>query len=128
MARPAAHADVFAAVAEPRRREILGLLAEAERPVGDIVDSLGLPQPQVSKHLRVLRDADLVSVRGEGRLRVYSLNGERLRPIHEWARRFERFWAHQLDRIRRRAEANAAQSPPRKPNDVNRDHPEESQP
>jgi DNA-binding transcriptional ArsR family regulator len=99
--------DTFHAVAEPKRRRMLDLLAEGERPVNDMVISLGWPQPQVSKHLGVLRQVGLVSVRREGRQRLYRLNGEQLRPIHEWIKTYERFWKHQLDRIKTRAEEKA---------------------
>jgi DNA-binding transcriptional ArsR family regulator len=104
MARSPTTSDAFNAVAEPRRRQILDLLARGERPVNDVVASLNLTQPQVSKHLRVLKEVGLVSVRGSGRQRFYRLNAERLRPIHDWVQTFERFWDHQLDRIRDRAE------------------------
>jgi DNA-binding transcriptional ArsR family regulator len=92
MARTATAADAFNAVAEPRRRQILDLLAAGERPVNDLVDLLGLAQPQVSKHLRVLREVDLVRVRDEGRQRMYRLNAEPLKPIHEWLSTFELCW------------------------------------
>ncbi|WP_409182686.1 ArsR/SmtB family transcription factor [Amycolatopsis sp. VS8301801F10] len=92
MARAATTADVFNAVAEPRRREILDVLAEGERPVNDLVRVLGLGQPQVSKHLRVLREVGAVEVRDEGRQRLYRLNGRALKPIHDWVRRYERSW------------------------------------
>ena len=107
MARSSTTSDVFNAVAEPRRREILDLLAQGERPVGDVVVAIGLTQPQVSKHLRVLREVGLVSVRGEGQRRLYRLNADRLKPIHDWVREFERFWDHKLDRIKQRAERMA---------------------
>src|SRR3954464_7428833 len=107
MARSPTTSDVFNAVAEPRRREILDLLARGERPVNDVVRSLGLGQPQVSKHLRVLREVGLVSVRDSGRQRLYRLNPERLKPIHDWVQTFEPFWDHQLDRIKRLAEHKA---------------------
>jgi DNA-binding transcriptional ArsR family regulator len=107
MARSPTTSDAFNAVAEPRRRQILDLLARGERPVNDVVRSLGIAQPQVSKHLRVLREVGLVSVRGSGRQRVYRLNAESLRPIHDWVRTFERFWDHRLDRIAQRAERKA---------------------
>src|SRR3954462_13563562 len=107
MARSPTISDVFNAVAEPRRREILDLLTRGEMPVGDVVMSMGLTQPQVSKHLRVLRAVGLVSVRGEGQRRLYRLNGERLKPIIDWVRNFERFWDHKLDRIKQRAESKA---------------------
>lgn len=106
MARAATTSDAFNAVAEPRRREILNYLAVQERPVGDIVDELGLDQPSVSKHLRVLRNVGLVSVRREGRKKIYKINGEAIRPLHEWAETFARLWRHQLNRIKIRAEAN----------------------
>jgi DNA-binding transcriptional ArsR family regulator len=107
MARSATTSDAFNAVAEPRRRQILDLLILGEMPVNDMVASLGLAQPQVSKHLRVLRMVGLVSVRGSGQQRLYKLNAERLKAIHEWVRTFEPFWDHQLDRIKERAERKA---------------------
>lgn len=91
MPRAATTSDSFNAIAEPRRREILNYLALQERPVGDIVDQLGLEQPSVSKHLRVLRDVGLVNVRREGRQMFYRTNAERIRPLYEWAGMFERF-------------------------------------
>jgi DNA-binding transcriptional ArsR family regulator len=97
MARAATTADAFNAVAEPRRREILDLLAGGERPVNELVGLIGLPQPQVSKHLRVLREVDLVNVREDGRRRVYRLNGRALEPIHEWVKAFERTWSERFD-------------------------------
>jgi DNA-binding transcriptional ArsR family regulator len=107
MARSPTTSDAFNAVAEPKRREILNLLARGERPVNDVVAMLGLAQPQVSKHLRVLKEVGLVRVRGAGRKRFYRLNAEGLRPIHDWVRTFERFWEYQLDRIKERAERKA---------------------
>jgi DNA-binding transcriptional ArsR family regulator len=104
MARAATTSDAFNAVAEPKRREILTYLALQERPVGDIVDSLGMDQPSVSKHLRVLRDVGLVHVRREGRQKYYRTNAEAIRPLHEWAETFARLWRHQLNRIKIRAE------------------------
>ena len=89
MTRAATTADAFNAVAEPRRRQILDVLAGGERPVNDLVALLGLAQPQVSKHLRVLRQVGLVDVRGNGRQRMYRLNGHPLRPIYEWVRAYE---------------------------------------
>lgn len=109
MARAPTTSDAFNAVAEPRRRQILELLAGGERPVGDVVAALGLAQPQVSKHLRTLREVGLVTVRGAGQQRLYRLNAERLKPIHDWVRTFEPFWEHQLDRIKERAERKAAE-------------------
>jgi DNA-binding transcriptional ArsR family regulator len=104
MARAATTSDAFNAVAEPRRREILSLLVVAERPVGDIVAILRIDQPSVSKHLRVLRDTGLVRVRRNGRHKLYSTNADAIRPVHEWAATFERYWKHQLNRIKERAE------------------------
>ena len=97
MARAATTADVFNAVAEPRRREILDLLSGGERPVNDLVRLLGLAQPQVSKHLRVLRVVGAVDVRDDGRQRLYRLNGEALKPIHDWVKTYERSWSQRFD-------------------------------
>ena len=105
MPRAATTSDAFNAVAEPRRREILSYLAVHERPVGDVVSSLRLAQPSVSKHLRVLRDVGLVHVRRDGRRMLYRTNSEAIRPLHEWTETFERFWQNQLLRIKERAEA-----------------------
>ena len=99
MARAATTADAFNAVAEPRRRQILDLLAGGERPVNDLVDELGLAQPQVSKHLRVLREVGAVDVRNEGRRRHYRLNGRALKPIHDWVKDFERTWDERFDQL-----------------------------
>jgi DNA-binding transcriptional ArsR family regulator len=104
MSRAATTSDVFNAIAESRRREILELLADQERPVGDIVGLLGLEQPSVSKHLRVLRDVDLVRVRREGRQMLYRTNAEAIRPLHEWAGGFQPYWRNKLQRIKARAE------------------------
>jgi len=104
MPRASTTSDAFNAVAEPRRREILNYLALQERPVGDIVVSLRLQQPSVSKHLRVLREVGLVHVRRDGRQMLYRTNAEAIRPLHEWTGTFERFWRHQLHRIKKRAE------------------------
>jgi DNA-binding transcriptional ArsR family regulator len=97
MARAATTADAFNAVAEPRRRQILDVLAGGERPVNDLVRLLGLGQPQVSKHLRVLREVGAVDVREEGRQRLYRLNGHALKPIHDWVKTYERSWSERLD-------------------------------
>ncbi|HKV76620.1 MAG TPA: metalloregulator ArsR/SmtB family transcription factor [Candidatus Sulfotelmatobacter sp.] len=105
MARAATTSDAFNAVAEPRRREILEYLAVAELPVGDLVVRMGLEQPSVSKHLKVLRDVGLVRVRRNGRHMMYRTNAEEIRPLHEWTKTFERLWAHQLLRVKERAEA-----------------------
>jgi len=105
MARAATTSDVFNAVAEPRRREILTLLVVKELPVGDIVALLKLDQPSVSKHLRVLRDVGLVHVRRHGRHKLYRTNARAIRPLHEWAETFEHYWNRQLNRVKERAEA-----------------------
>ncbi len=108
MARSATTSDAFNAIAEGRRREIIGLLAERTRTVNDLVDSIGdLTQPQVSKHLRVLREVGLVNVQVDGRLRRYSLNPDPLQEIHEWVQAFERFWDHQLAGVKKLAESKA---------------------
>ncbi|MGH7131726.1 MAG: ArsR/SmtB family transcription factor [Phycisphaerales bacterium] len=115
MARSPTASDAFTAIAEPRRRELLGVLARAEgRGEGDgsggecdvtwLVDQLGWPQPQVSKHLAVLREVGLVSVVRKGRRRMYTLNGDELRTVYDWVKAYERFWDHQLQRIKDRAE------------------------
>ena len=104
MPRAATNSDAFNAVAEPRRRQILSYLAQNERPVGDIVENLGFDQPSVSKHLRVLRSVGLVRMRCDGRHKYYRTNAEAIRPLHEWAGFFERYWNHQLDRVKERAE------------------------
>lgn len=108
MPRAATTSDVFNAVAEPRRREILMFLAPRERPVGDIVVQLRMDQPSVSKHLRVLRETGLVHMRCQGRQKLYRTNAEAIRPLHDWTARFEQYWAHQLNRIKQRAEAAAS--------------------
>jgi DNA-binding transcriptional ArsR family regulator len=105
MARAATTSDAFNAVAEPRRRDILSFLAMQERPVGDIVDALGMEQPSVSKHLKVLREVGLVEARRDGRQIMYRTNAEAIRPLHEWTQTFERMWRHQLSRIKDQAEA-----------------------
>jgi DNA-binding transcriptional ArsR family regulator len=99
MARAATTADAFNAVAEPRRRQILDALATGERPVNDLVRLLGVAQPQVSKHLRVLREVGAVEVREEGRQRLYRLNGRALKPIHDWVSGFERSWTERFDQL-----------------------------
>jgi DNA-binding transcriptional ArsR family regulator len=112
MARASTTSDTFNAIAEPRRRDILIYLAATERPVGDIVVALGLEQPSVSKHLRVLRDVGLVRMRCQGRQKLYRTNAEAIRPLHEWAANFERYWQHQLLRIKERAEAQVNPTSP----------------
>jgi len=103
--RASTTSDAFNAVAEPRRREILLFLAPGERPVGDIVIALRLGQPSVSKHLNVLRRTGLVRSRRAGRRILYRTNAAAIRPLHEWTKFFERFWSHQLARVKERAEA-----------------------
>jgi DNA-binding transcriptional ArsR family regulator len=99
IARAATTADAFNAVAEPRRRQILDVLAGGERPVNDLVAVLGLAQPQVSKHLRVLREVGVVDVREQGRQRLYRLNGHALKPIHDWVKAYERSWSERFDQL-----------------------------
>jgi DNA-binding transcriptional ArsR family regulator len=99
MARAATTTDAFNAVAEPRRRQILDLLAHGERPVNELVFETGLAQPQVSKHLRVLREVGVVDVREQGRQRVYRLNGQALKPIHDWVASYERLWSERFDQL-----------------------------
>jgi DNA-binding transcriptional ArsR family regulator len=99
MARAATTTDAFNAVAEPRRRQILDVLADGDRRVNDLVDFLDISQPQVSKHLKVLRDVGLVRVRKEGRERVYRLDGRSLKPIHDWVRTYERMWNERFDAL-----------------------------
>jgi DNA-binding transcriptional ArsR family regulator len=90
---------VFNAVAEPRRRQLLDLLRDGPRPVGDLVDLTGLTQPQVSKHLRVLREVGVVDVRDAGRQRLYRVNGSALKPIHDWVADYERLWSERFDAL-----------------------------
>ena len=105
MARAATTTDVFNAIAEPRRREIIGMLEDGkEHAVGDVVLRLRMSQPAVSKHLGVLRKVGVVTVSKRGQLRMYRLNAKELKPVHDWVKTYERFWAHQLDRIKVRAE------------------------
>jgi DNA-binding transcriptional ArsR family regulator len=110
MPRSPATTDVFAAVAEPRRRDIIDHLAgQGALPVNDLVAALKLPQPAVSKHLAILREVGIVSVQRRGRQRLYQLEAQELKAMHDWTRTFERFWTHQLERIRQRAERKARQ-------------------
>jgi DNA-binding transcriptional ArsR family regulator len=99
MARAATTTDAFNAVAEPRRRQILDALAGGERPVNELVGELGLAQPQVSKHLRVLREVGVVAVREDGRRRLYRLNGRALKPIHDWVKAYEQSWSERFDQL-----------------------------
>jgi DNA-binding transcriptional ArsR family regulator len=130
MPRASTTSDAFNAVAEPRRRDILNYLILQERSVNEIVESLSIEQPSVSKHLRVLKDVGLVNVRRDGRNMFYRTNAEAIRPLHEWTSSFERFWRHQLNQIKELAERNAKKqqqpdSPtnfkPRSKHDLDRD-------
>lgn len=108
MSRAPTTADVFNAIAEPRRREILSLLKGGQpRSVGDIVRATSLAQPAVSKHLAVLRAVGVVAVEKAGKARLYSLNPQELKTVHDWTAQFERYWTNQLDRIKERAEEKA---------------------
>lgn len=108
MARAATTSDVFNAIAEPRRRQIIDRLAQrGELSVGELVHSVRLPQPAVSKHLGVLRRVRVVSVVKRGRSRVYRLNAHELKPVHDWIKTFDRFWTDQVSRIKARAEQKA---------------------
>src|ERR1700744_5787368 len=109
MARATTTSDVFNAIAEPRRREIINLMANGtEHAVGDIVLRLRMPQPAVSKHLGVLRKVGVVSASKRGQLRLYRLNAKELKPVYDWVKTYERYWTHQLDRIKERAEMKMA--------------------
>ena len=128
MPRATTTSDAFNAVAEPRRRDILNYLILQERSVNEIVDSLSIEQPSVSKHLRILKDVGLVSVRRDGRNMFYKTNADAIRPLHEWTSTFERYWRHQLNQIKELAERTANQqsdSPtkfkPRSKDDFDRD-------
>ena len=129
MPRASTTSDAFNAVAEPRRRDILNYLALQERSVNEIVDTLRMEQPSVSKHLRVLKDVGLVNVRRDGRNMFYRTNADAIRPLHEWASTFERFWRHQLNQIKELAERKANEQQPDSPtnfkprskNDLDRD-------
>ncbi len=125
MPRAATTSDVFNAIAEPRRRRIIELLAGAGggRNVGELVRAMRIAQPAVSKHLGVLRRVRVVSVSRRGRQRVYRLDARALKPVHDWVKHYERFWSHQLDRIKERAERRARESSERP-----RKHHEEDRP
>jgi len=99
MARAATTADAFNAIAEPRRRQILDVLAGGERAVNELVAQLGVAQPTVSKHLRVLRKVGVVEVRGDGRRRLYRMNGKALKPIHDWVQAYEQTWSDRFDAL-----------------------------
>lgn len=115
MPRASTTSDVFNAVAEPSRRQILEFLAADEQPVGAIAQRLRLAQPSTSKHLAVLKRVGLVRSRRHGRHLYYRTQAEAVRPIHDWSKTFERFWSHQLLQIKRRAEAAAAAPAPTRP-------------
>ena len=108
MARAATTTDVFNAIAEPRRRQIIEVLARrGALAVGALVVTLGLPQPAVSKHLGVLRKVGIVSVTQQGQQRLYQLEAKELKSVHDWTKKFEQHWSHQLDRIKQRTERKA---------------------
>lgn len=110
MPRAATTTDVFNAIAEPRRREIIGVLVGGRaHAVGELVKRLRIPQPAVSKHLGVLRKVGIVSASRQGRRRLYRLNAEELKPVHDWVKTYERYWTHQLDSIKERAEGKATE-------------------
>jgi DNA-binding transcriptional ArsR family regulator len=110
MPRAATTADVFNAIAEPRRREIIDVLRGGRgHAVGELVDRLRISQPAMSKHLGVLRKVGVVSVSKQGQHRLYRLEAAKLKPVHDWVKHFERFWSHQLDRIKARAERKVAE-------------------
>lgn len=110
MARAATTTDVFNAIAEPRRREIIAVLVDGkEHAVGEVVSTLRLPQPAVSKHLSVLRKVGIVTVSKRGQLRMYRLNPKELKPVHDWVKTYERFWTHQIDKVKERAEQKMMQ-------------------
>ena len=103
-------ADIFAAIAEPRRREVIAILSDGdEYPVNEIVIRMKMAQPAVSKHLGALRKAGVVSMVKRGQHRMYRLDAKGLKPVHDWVKVFERYWAHQVDQIRQRAERKAAE-------------------
>jgi DNA-binding transcriptional ArsR family regulator len=108
MARAATTADVFNAIAEPRRREVIAVLADGrEYAVNEVVVRLRMPQPAISKHLRVLRKVGVVSMVKRGQHRMYRLNAAGLKPVHDWVKTFERYWTHQLGQVKERAERKA---------------------
>lgn len=110
MARAPTTTDAFNAIAEPRRRAIIDALADGRaHAVGEVVERLRIPQPAVSKHLAVLRKVGLVSASKQGQTRLYRLSAEELRPVHDWVKIYERFWTHQLKRLKERAERKASE-------------------
>ena len=113
MPRLATTADVFNAIAEPQRRGILDLLTRGELPVNDVAQALHITQPQASKHLRVLREVQLVTVRATGQQRYYRLSGAGLKPLHDWVKGFEQFWNRSFDRLDDYLEELQGREPPR---------------
>jgi DNA-binding transcriptional ArsR family regulator len=110
MARAATTTDAFNAIAEPRRRAIIDVLADGRaHAVWEVVERLRIPQPTVSKHLAVLRKVGLVSAAKHGQTRLYRLSAEELRPVHDWVKTYERFWTHQIERLKERAERKASE-------------------
>jgi DNA-binding transcriptional ArsR family regulator len=99
VARAATTSDAFNAVAEPRRRQIIDLLADGERPVNDLVQLLGVAQPHVSRHLRILREVGAVQVRDDGRRRLYRLNARALKPIYDWVKTYQRVWSDRFETL-----------------------------
>src|SRR5262249_47404617 len=121
MPRATATADVFSAIAEPRRREIIyALRGGREQAVGELVHRLRIPQPAVSKHLGVLRKVGIVSVSKRGQRRLYRLNAQELKPVHDWVKVFERYWGHLLAQIKLSAERKTQQRSARR-DDVAKD-------
>lgn len=115
MPRAATTADVFNAIAEPRRRDVLAvLMGGREHAVGDVVRALGMPQPAVSKHLRVLLEVGVVSVTRQGRHRLYQLNAKELKPVHDWVKTYEKYWSNQISQIKARSERKAMERIARK--------------
>ena len=108
MTRSAHRSDVFTAIAEPRRREVIAVLSDGQdHAVNEIVVRMKMAQPAVSKHLGALRKAGVVTVVKRGQHRMYRLKAESLKPVHDWVRFFERYWTHQVDQIKQRAERKA---------------------
>jgi DNA-binding transcriptional ArsR family regulator len=110
MPRAATTLDPFNAIAEPKRRQMLEALSDHEWAVNDVVGRLGWPQPMVSKHLGVLKEVGLVTMRKHGRQRLYRVNGESLKTVHDWTKTFEKLWEHQLARVKERAERKAREN------------------
>jgi DNA-binding transcriptional ArsR family regulator len=121
MTRKAHPTDAFTAIAEPRRREVIAVLSDGqEYAVNEVVLRMKMAQPAVSKHLRALRRAGVVTVVKRGQHRMYRLNAEGLKPVHDWVKGFERHWTHQVDQIKQRAERKALERMVRLDDDPNR--------